>query len=158
MIPVYLPKLDDPQALVRLPSRAGEGAALVGDPGKAPEGMVQITWQSRSEAVNIVNYADRVQHAACSQRHPTSKMCWMNESDLIEIGIWDENEGRVILTAPGAAELLARWLGKQDVGDEELMTQSSYTHTTRRQLRSMMADPAQRIQAQLLARQLRVEI
>jgi hypothetical protein len=66
--------------------------------------------------INIVTYADRVEHAfgRLEADYPTTAKMVVPRDALIPVGIFLPGERRIELTGPVSEERVARWLGQGD--------------------------------------------
>jgi hypothetical protein len=115
-----------------------KGTGIVGSDESESDGEYTLVYyQEATPAVNIINYADRVFHAADRLRHhaPTSRMRAFAADELIEVGYFDEFEGRILVT--GFEDELARWLGADEVPSSELECKGAEHFRLRRQLQML---------------------
>lgn len=119
MISLFVPRSDSPMRC-----RLGSGAAVVGDRDSLDSnGCITIYFEdNRYAAVNVKNYADRALVAALRMRDraATVARAAISPSELVEVGYWDEENGRAIID-PDMRHELDYWLRYQ-IRDDELRT------------------------------------
>lgn len=144
---VYLPRPGS--ALERT---IAPGSGIVGSPEDAHDGRIIIDIQEPSKSENIITWADRVHHAHSRHIHrsPTSSRMFPPASDLVDVGVFDERTGEVLVSSPQARAAVASWAGGND--GEQLRTAGARRYETLRTLRALNADPARRAQMPFAAR------
>lgn len=156
MLKVYVPAAD-----TRARSHMEAGAGIVGTSEGTDDdddARTLVYYQERTSAVNVITFADRVFHAADRLRHQaqTHRLCALPSAQLIEVGYFDENEGRVLLdtTNADAAAELARWLDADELDASELECLGAQHFVRDRQLRAAArsANPALALWARQQAR------
>jgi hypothetical protein len=103
---VYVPAGDHPATeTIRV------GSGIVGMPDGA--GLTEIYFEGGIyDQVNMASLADRVAHAygRLKKRYPTVARMVVPQDAVIAVGTFDPGEGRIELTGPDSASLVARWL------------------------------------------------
>lgn len=104
--------------------RIGKGSAIVGDKDVYDgNGRITIYFENNKyAAVNIKNYADRALVAALRlhDQVATVARATIDPCDLVEVGLWDEENSRAIID-PDKRHELDYWLSYQ-IRDDELKT------------------------------------
>ena len=100
------------------------GSGIVAQPWAADPAKLMLDYEGNIYgAVNIKNFADRVDHAYGRQitEYPTTARCWVDKDQVIEIGVWDPEKGEVILH-PGEEirGLVCTWLEVLTVSEVDL--------------------------------------
>jgi hypothetical protein len=95
--------------------------------GPSRSGMIRIYWVGKHSAAGApVTFADRVVRAwhLMEVSYPTTCRLAVDEGDLEPVGLYDTRTGELQVkewsNQPDAPELLAAWLGVDELPDEEL--------------------------------------
>lgn len=117
MLTVYVPRPGS-----TLEDRVWPGSGMVGSPVEAT-GRLRVDFEGDTD--RYPRYADRVRRAAERHRwaeghragYPTRAAAHVDETEVIPVGRYESDPGRVIVDDAGA---LKRWLGTEDLADEQL--------------------------------------
>jgi len=159
-IPVYVPAPGH-QTFID----AGSGVVATEAPGG---GLLRADYEgNRYGAINMVTYADRVNHAAgrAADSYPTSARSVLPSDTLVRVGTWDDKTGRVHLDGVAARAAVRAWLGLGDTAEGNVtldaqLVSTSVRHQMRAEIETALAcgDPARVLAAKVMARRYHVEL
>lgn len=150
-----------PAESAHLLAGVASGSAIVGGHLPAVAGWVCIDYEGDIySSETLGRFANRANIAAGRhlENYPTIARRQVGRSELIAVGEFDTLSGAVQLSGPRERELLCRWLGAEDLSEDELQAEGMRFEMRREVLEGLRSpDPARRHLAEHLRRRYDIE-